>query len=204
MSKGFFITLEGGEGSGKTTLMKKLAEALRGQGRKVVTTREPGGSLLSEQIRHWLLNNEGAVPVGDRAELMLFLAARAQHVEELIDPALERGEVVICDRFSDSSIAYQGGGRGFGLQKVEDLCRFVCGDVWPHMTILLDIDPQKGLGRSTTSDRMESEELTFHHQVREYFRQLAVQHPQRYVTIDASLSIEEVYTKALQAVKDRI
>jgi dTMP kinase len=210
-SNGVFITLEGGEGAGKSTLLDRLGLALQQQGRHVVKTREPGGSKLGEFVRQWLLNRDSQVHVSKKAELLLFLAARAQHIEELIQPALDRGDSVICDRFNDSTIAYQGVARGLGSTLVEQLCSLVCGEVKPNLTLFLDVDLVVGLARTRAAtkenatsgeiDRIEAEALPFHAIVREAFHLLAQQEPHRIVIIDANRSQEEVFDMAWKAVK---
>lgn len=214
MSKGFFITLEGGEGAGKSTLLNRLERALQQEGRRVVKTREPGGSKLSEFIRHWLLSRDSDVRVGKKAELLLFLAARAQHIEELIQPELQQGHVVICDRFNDSTIAYQGIARGLGATLVETLCELTCDQVRPNLTLFIDLDPAIGLARTRAAakeqapigeiDRIEAETLQFHTLVREGFHLLAQKEPQRIVIIDGSRSPEEVFDTAWHVVKQNM
>lgn len=191
-----FITIEGGEGAGKTTLILRFKEILQSLGIPVVTTREPGGSLLSNQIRDWLLSRQPTVKIGAKAELLMFLAARAQHIEELIAPALAAGKVVLCDRFNDSTIAYQGAGRGLGVSFVRELCQAVCGRTVPDLTFYLDVDPVVGLQRTRHSskenaaagevDRMEAEKLEFHQRVRDVFVEMAQAEPARFAIVDAS------------------
>lgn len=199
------ITIEGGEGSGKSTLIEELAEALAQEGKKVLQTREPGGCKLSEEIRDTLLNTK-KTPIGVEAETLLFLAARAQHVEELIEPALRKGIIVLCDRFNDSTIAYQGFGRGWGGEHVRDLCHVACPHVTPDLTLLLDIDPAEGLARAAkeahTPDRIEVEELEFHQKVRAGFLRLAAEEPNRIKVINALLSKEEVFAAAYSEIQE--
>src|SRR5580658_5141815 len=146
--KGFFVTFEGGEGSGKTTLLAQLSDVLTQQGYQVVNTREPGGTPLGETIRHWVLHQDPIKRIGNKAELLLFLAARAQHIEEVILPALQEGKIVLCDRFNDSTVAYQGWARGLGIKYVQKLCRLICGKVIPQLTLFLNVSPEVGLARS--------------------------------------------------------
>lgn len=210
--KGCLVTLEGGEGAGKSVLQRKLSDYLLNQGIEVISTREPGGCPLSEKIRDLLLKKEQSFDVGAKAELLLFLAARAQHIEELILPALEAGKVVLCDRFNDSTIAYQGGARGLGVSYVKNLCQMVCGPVWPQLTLLLDIDPQIGLKRALKThkkhaergqwDRIESEQLSFHEKIRDSLLLLCQDEPHRFFCIDASQSEEAVFKEALLALKN--
>ncbi len=202
-----FITCEGGEGSGKSTLIYKLAEELKGRGYDVLVTREPGGIPLGENIRQLLLRKDAKVEIGSRAELMLFLAARSQHIEELIKPALSAGKVVLCDRFNDSTVAYQGYARGLGIDVVQRLCTFVCNGIEPDLTFFLDVDPSEGLSRTLRIhkdtagvgqvDRIEAEKLEFHQCVRQGMRRLAAQFPERIRTIDAEKPIEAVFEAAV-------
>lgn len=208
---GYLITFEGGEGSGKTTLIGSVAEQLRRQSIEVVMTREPGGTSLGEMIRYWLLHRDGRVPMGYHAELLLFLAARAQHLEEVIIPALQRGKIVLCDRFNDSTVAYQGGARGLGIERVKQLCQWVCGEVKPHLTFFLDIAPEQGLLRVGTRDssegypdrldRMEAEAPPFHITIQKVFRQLAREEPKRIHVINAHNSQERVLAEVMSILK---
>lgn len=205
-----FITFEGGEGAGKSTLITKLKAELAKKGSDVIVTREPGGSKLGEHIRNCLLDPGFGVSFCPKAELLLFLASRAQHIEELILPALKKGKVVLCDRFNDSTIAYQGGGRGLGIEYVEKMCSLVCGDVVPNITFFLDLDPALGHQRiqkqkmqkaeNRPQDRIEEETLTFHQKVAEAFRQLAKKHSKRIHILNASASEEEVFKAALHII----
>ncbi|MEZ5314692.1 MAG: dTMP kinase [Chlamydiales bacterium] len=194
---GLFITIEGGEGSGKTTVCKHLKTIIESYGYSVMATREPGGSLLSEALRHLLLDSKNHYKIGNRAELFLFLAARAQHIEDSISPSLYRGEVVVCDRFNDSSIAYQGYGRDLGLEYVEKLCQLATGGLEPDITFLLDLDPLIGMERlkhreRNTCDRLEQEMLQFHQKTRQGYLDLANQYPGRIAIIDAVKPLEFV------------
>lgn len=202
-----FITLEGGEGSGKSTLIQALKEYFLSQGEEVLITREPGGSSLGAEIRRLLLEKR-ATGVDPMAELLLFLAERAQHVSELILPALKSGKVVLCDRFSDSTIAYQGHARGLGVEKTTQLCRIAEQGATPTLTFLLDIDPQEGLRRASKTtkaekdDRMEAELLEFHEKVRAGFLDLSTQFKDRIHIIDASQSKEAVFNEAKRIITD--
>lgn len=214
LSKGYFITIEGGEGSGKSTLLKQLADHLQSRGYEVVQTREPGGSKLGESIRNWLLNCDDKVKIGHQAELLLFLAARAQHIEELIKPALDAGKIVLCDRFNDSTIAYQGAARGLDHKYVQQFCHLVCGDALPHLTLFLDVPPEIGLQRTQhldkehaqagQLDRIESEKIDFHKRVREAFQALAKREPFRIYRIDASHSQADVLKEAIHMMDERL
>lgn len=203
MTSGVLITFEGGEGAGKSTLIAKLSQELTHRGYHVLVTREPGGTPLGEHIRQWLLDPQFKMEVGQQAELMLFLAARAQHLEEVIRPALKQAKVILCDRFNDSTIVYQGIARGLGRDYVESLCDLLCKEVVPDLTFFLDLDAETGLARrkgASSLDKMEKEKLEFHKLVRQGFHQLAQEHPSRIRTLNARLSIEEVYQAALEVV----
>lgn len=214
MSNGFLITFEGGEGSGKTTLLHQLADILRSNGFQVLTTREPGGSCLGETIRDWLLQQQSKMAIGREAELLLFLASRAQHIEETILPALHAGKIVLCDRFNDSTIAYQGGARGLGIEYVQKLCQLVCGTTIPQLTFFLNVSPEVGLARSKRMikkhaasgelDRIESEDLSFHQKIQDTFEFLARQEPLRIYTIDAHQSQKSVREEALSILEKLI
>ncbi|QSQ53200.1 dTMP kinase [Xanthomonas translucens] len=188
-----FVSLEGGEGAGKTTAINAIRDWLQAQGHEVVLTREPGGTPLAERIRELLLTNapaqQPAEPLAAETELFLVFAARAQHVREVIRPALQRGAYVVSDRFTDSSYAYQGEGRGLDRAWIADLERRAVG-LQPGLTLLLDLDVQIGRartsGRDLWPDRIESEQDDFFQRVRAGFRQRAAQDPQRFRTIDAS------------------
>ena len=189
------ITFEGGDGAGKTTVIHRVKEFLEKRGEEVIVTREPGGVPLGEEIRHLLLNSKEQVT--SVAELFLFLAARAQHVEEKIKPALKENKTVLCDRFTDSTLAYQGFARGFGIENLFPLCNLATGALTPHLTFYLDLDPEIGLKRAKGGDRMEKEEKLFHQKVREGFLALASLYPTRIKKIDASKSPEEVFQQIL-------
>ena len=198
--EGFFITIEGGEGAGKTTFSGELARALTEKGHTVLKTREPGGSPLSECLRELILNPAAPFAISDKAELLLFLAARAQHLEERILPALHRGEIVICERFNDSSIAYQGCARHLGMKYVQSLCKLVAQE--PDRTLFLDLNPEEGMKRIKDKkklDRLEQEEIQFHQEVRQGFLHLADAHPERIVVLDASLPTSELVQLAQKA-----
>lgn len=207
-----FITFEGGEGAGKTTLIGRLEKKLMDRGYLIVKTREPGGSRLGNAIRGFLLNRDAEMQVGAKAELLLFLAARAQHIEELIAPALAAGKIVLCDRFNDSTIAYQGYARGLGVDYVSQMCNFACAGVTPALTLFLDVDPELGLKRSMRiakenavagqADRIEAERVEFHQRVRHAFQEMAQKEPTRFRRIDASQSIDLVTAQALKYVEE--
>jgi dTMP kinase len=195
---GLFITLEGGEGSGKTTLAAIIARRLEERGHSVCLTREPGGTALGCAIQDFLLGEQAPVPL---AELLLFTADRAQHVAEVIVPALESGRVVVCDRFLDSTVAYQGYGRGFDHLLVKKLNEAATGGLKPDLTLLLDVPPEIGLAREGAQlDVTGRESLEFHQRVRDGFLALANEEPQRFVTIDATLPEAKVLEHALAAI----
>lgn len=199
-----FITFEGGEAAGKTTLIEGVGKALTAMGKQVVVTREPGGTVLGESIRNLLLQRSQVMRIFPTAELLLFLASRAQHVQEVIIPALDVGSVVLCDRFNDSTVVYQGIARSLGAETVAELCNIACQGVYPDRTFLLDIDPHtaelRKVHEGRVSDRMESEELAFHIAVRDGFLQLAQENPDRIERIDASQSREQVLQQALKSI----
>ena len=191
MTDGYFIAFEGGEGAGKSTQEGLLAAALEERGRTVVRTREPGGTPAGEAIRHVLLSPDFA-GLDPRAEALLFAAARGEHVARVIRPALLRGDVVICDRYIDSSVAYQGFGRELGPKRVRDLSLWATGDLLPDLTVVLDIDPAVGLSRFSQRDRLEAEPLEYHRAVRAAFLALAEQEPDRYLVVDAGQDVDVV------------
>lgn len=196
---GFFIVFEGGEGAGKSTQEARLAASLEARGLTVVRTREPGGTPAAEEIRRIVLSPEhdGLDP---RAEALLFAAARGEHAARVIRPALDRGDVVICDRYLDSSVAYQGFARGLGPKRVRDLSLWATGDLLPDLTIVLDIDPTQGLARFEQRDRLEAEPLEYHQQVRAAFLSLAEQDPDRYLVLDARAEIDVIAAAILDRV----
>ena len=203
---GRFITLEGGEGAGKSTQARMLAEALRAGGRDVVVTREPGGTQGAEAIRALLLSTEGE-GWGARAEALLFAAARADHVERLIRPAIERGAWVICDRFLDSSRAYQGGGSGLSDQDIRALHAIGSSGFLPDRTIFLALDAAEATARlalrdSGVTDRIGGRDATFHARVDAAFRSFAAAEPARFVEIDAAGTPEQVHARVLDALVD--
>lgn len=198
---GQFIALEGGEGVGKSTQGRMLADALRARGLEVVTTREPGGTPGAEAIRAMLLSTEGE-GWGARAEALLFAAARADHVEKLIRPAIARGAWVICDRFVDSSRAYQGGGGGLSDAEVLDLHRIGSEGLLPDLTVLLTVPPEVSAQRLAlrdggTGDRIESRGAAYHARVAEAFRSFAAQSPDRFAQIDAEGSPADVHSRIM-------
>jgi dTMP kinase len=199
-----FITIEGVEGAGKSTQAARLADALRRDGRNVVLTREPGGTELGRTLRRMLLDEPVIEPAAE-TELLLYLADRAEHVRRLIGPALERGAVVIADRFSDSTIAYQSYGRGIPEDEVRRLDRFARGALMPGLTFVLDLPAAEGLARARaarTADRLEREGLEFHERVRAGFAAIAAAEPDRVVLLDGRGAVDDlgraIATRVLQ------
>ena len=219
--RGKFITFEGLDGVGKSTQMRKLATALRAAGYKVIETREPGGTPTGEKIRRVLLDSatEGLSPL---AEMALMFASRAQHIAEVIQPALDHGQIVLCDRFTDSTEAYQGGGRKLGSEPVLELHRVLCGDTQPDLTILLDSDPAMSIGRArrrnrrsadrahknaskhADENRFEQEKRAFFERVHRQFLAIAQREPQRVVTTDARRAKDAVHRDVVAAVRARL
>ncbi|MCB1162897.1 MAG: dTMP kinase [Candidatus Krumholzibacteriia bacterium] len=206
MRGGLFLSLEGGEGSGKSTLLGRLRDFLEHEGYDVLITREPGGPPIAEAVRGILLD-PGNTAMDALTELFLYLASRRQNLVERILPQLAKGGVVISDRFADASVAYQGGGRGLGLARVDRLNREAIGEHVPQLTFFLDVDPAQGLERGpgvtavdrSGGDRIERETLEFHERVRRSYREWAALHPERIKVIDASLPPEAVAAAALNA-----
>jgi dTMP kinase len=201
-----FITLEGPDGSGKSTQAQRLAEYLRQQGYTVLLTREPGGTPIGEQVR-LILNNLDNTAMHPRTEILLFQSARAQHVEELIRPHLEKGELVICDRYADSTLAYQGYGHQVDLVVLRQVVTYATGGLKPDLTLLLDVDAEVGLKRRAGGgdwNRLDAYELAFHKRVREGYFQLMKAEPQRWVLIDGNQPPEQVQERVRQAVMARI
>lgn len=195
-----FITFEGGDGAGKSTLIDKVTQILLQRGYSVCKTRAPGGTRLGDALRDLLLHKKD-LAIGLRAELLLFLADRAQHVEEVILPALKEGKVVLCDRYNDSTEAYQSGARGLDLKTVRDLCAFACHNLQPDLTLYLDIDPREALKRiSAAKDRLELEKIDFHDRIRKAFHEISKRDPQRFYLIDAAASPESVFEKAMELI----
>jgi dTMP kinase len=204
--RGVFITFEGGDGSGKSTQMRLLAERLRREGREVIETVEPGGTRIGAQIRRILLDSANQ-DLRATPELLLYFASRAQNVEELILPALERGAIVLSDRFTDSSMAYQGYARGLGEEAVLALDRVSCHGLVPNLTVLIDIDPETSLARarerqlSRSETRMDEQAAEFHREVREAYRVMAAREPKRFHVIDGRADVETVAGAVWDAVR---
>ncbi len=202
-----FITLEGPEGSGKTSQIPALAEFIKDAGYEIVVTREPGGTPVGDQIREVLMNLKN-VSIVPRTEILLFLAARAQHVESVIRPALELGKVVLCDRFGDSTLAYQGYGHNTDLTTLRSLLDFSTGGLKPDLTLLLDIPVSKGIERKQDNcsewNRLDAYAVAFHERVRQGYLKLANEEPDRWVIINAAHDKEKVQESMRQAVMQRL
>ena len=198
-----FITFEGGEGSGKTTCIREAAAALRRQGHDVLLTREPGGTLLGDTLRTLLLDAKSQAPVSPRAELLMFCAARAQLVSDVLRPHLDKGGLVLCDRYADSTLAYQGYGRGLPLETLRTILAFATDGLWPQMTLYLDITPEKGLQRRRRQewDRLDSLEISFHQRVHDGYEALMSHEPSRWRRIDAALPLDQVCQTAIQTIQ---
>lgn len=189
--RGVFVCLEGGEGSGKSTQSRLLREALSAAGYTVVLTFEPGDTAVGRELRRIVLSPETGA-LADKTEALLYAADKAEHVETLVRPALARGEVVVTDRYVDSTLAYQGAGRSLDVAEVERVARWATGDLRPHLTVVLDLEPSAGLGRFEGRDRIEGESLEFHERVREAFLAMAAADPEHYLVLDARAPIEEI------------
>ena len=201
MSRGRFITLEGSEGAGKTTQMQFLRDQLQAAGHRVVCTREPGGSALGETLRGLLLGQAMAVDT----ELLLMFAARAEHLAQVIRPALNHGQWVLCDRFTDATYAYQGGGRGIDWQRIAQLEQWVQGELRPDLTILFDLPVEIGLaraGKRGAADRFEQETVDFFQRVRSAYLQQAKAYPQRFRCIDATQSLAQVQAQLCSVLRE--
>ncbi len=199
-----FITFEGPEGSGKTTQYRRTVAALEAAGYDVVATREPGGTPIAEQVRDVLLNRPENTDMTGEAEALLFSAARAQHVRRLIRPALEAGKLVLCDRFYDSTLAYQGYGHGLNLAALKQITTFATGGLVPDITIYLDCPPEVGLQRKTEQaewNRLDGMSLAFHQRVYEGFRSLIQEEPGRWVAVDAIRTPDEVFVQIIAALR---
>ncbi len=203
-----FITFEGPEGSGKTSVLKRVFETLIAKGYPVILTREPGGTPIAEQIRDVILDKANTA-LDARAEALLYAASRRQHLVEKVWPALRDGKVVLCDRFLDSSLAYQGGARGLGIDEVLNINQFAIEGKFPDLTLLFDLDPEIGFARIEANpnrevNRLDLEERAFHIKVRELFLELSRRFKERYLIIDASEPFDTVYEKTLKIVEEHI
>lgn len=203
-----FVTVEGPEGSGKSSVMKRVAERLQEEGVEVVLTREPGGTPIAEQIREVILNKENT-KMDKITEALLYAASRRQHLVEKVWPLTKEGKLVISDRFLDSSLAYQGGARGIGIDKVLEINMAATEGYYPDLTLLFDVAPEVGLARIAANkgrevNRLDLEKIEFHREVRQTFLDLAHRFKDRFVIIDASQPFEKVIEDAYEAIKDRM
>jgi dTMP kinase len=194
---GLFVCFEGGEGAGKSTQSRALAEWLRGEGREAVLTFEPGDTAVGQRLRQIVLD-PATGDLSDRTEALLYAADKAEHVDTVVLPALARGAVVITDRYVDSALAYQGAGRALSAAEVEPVMRWATGGLRPHLTVVLDLEPEAGLGRLTGRDRIEGESVEFHRRVREAFLAMAADDPAHYLVLDARSDRDEI-TAAVRA-----
>ncbi|TIC85076.1 dTMP kinase [Nocardioides sp. GY 10113] len=197
--RGLFVCFEGGEGSGKSTQSRLLADRLAAEGYDVRLTFEPGDTGVGKELRRIVLSPETG-DLDDRTEALLYAADKAEHVATLVAPALAAGGVVITDRYVDSTLAYQGAGRTLDVAEVERVARWATGDLRPHLTVVLDLEPAAGLGRFTERDRIEGESLEFHQRVRAAFLEMAAADPEHYLVLDARAGIEEISA----AIADRV
>lgn len=203
--KGSFITFEGCEGVGKTTQVERLRRYLRESGQQALFLREPGGTVISEKIREMLLSKENDRMNG-KCEALLYSAARAQLLGEVIAPALQKGTIVVCDRFTDSTFAYQGAARGLGTDFIDELNKLTCGDLTPDVTLFLDMRPKEAFARkggADKNDRLESQSIEFHEKVYDGYRQVAQRYPERFVCVDASKDVDGVWQDVLDVLRKR-
>ena len=207
VNNSIFITFEGGEGTGKTTLIERLMVDLEKNGFKAVKTREPGGSKISEQIRNVILSINN-VEMDYMTEALLYAASRRQHLEEVIKPNLKKGNIVICDRYVDSSLAYQGYARGLGIDKVYKINDYAIGGFYPDLTIYIDVAPEIGLGRIKRNhrdmDRLDREQISFHKKVREGYLEVSEMFKDRIKVVDGNDTIDNIYEKIKKIVFDKI
>lgn len=206
--KGFFITLEGGDGSGKTTVLGRVAAYLQNHSMPYLITREPGGIEIAEKIRSIILD-PAHTAMDARTEALLYAASRSQHLAEVVEPALQEGLTVLCDRFVDSSLVYQGYARGLGMEEVWSINRFAIGNRMPDLTFYLDVDPEVGLSRIAANqerevNRLDLESLAFHKKVREGYQLVAESNPQRIVVLDANRPVHLVEQDIVRTLKERI
>ena len=208
MNKGLFITFEGGEGCGKTTVIKAVKEALEKKNIPLHVTREPGGSVIAEQIRNIILDKNNTM-MDSRTEALLYAASRRQHLVEIVKPLLEKGVLVLSDRYLDSSLAYQGFARGIGIDEVYSINEFAIDETMPDMTFFLDLKPEEGLNRiaqhrSDEVNRLDLEKLSFHEKVYEGYQLLLEKYPSRIIKIDASKTVEEETEEIVKIILDRL
>ena len=201
VKRGYFITFEGADGCGKTTQLELLADYLKEKNKEVIITREPGAKGLGEKIREILLNYDGEV--SDRCESFLFLADRAQHIDMIVNPAVEAGKIVLCDRHIDSSVAYQGYGRGLDIEQIDRLNMLATNGRRPDLTLVFDIDAETSMKRvGKEKDRMESAGVEFFNRVRKGYLELAKQEPERIRVLDATKSIEEIHNEVVKIISE--
>ena len=201
VKRGYFITFEGADGCGKTTQLELLAQYLKEKNKEVIITREPGARGLGEKIREILLNYDGEV--SDRCESFLFLADRAQHIDMIVNPAVKAGKIVLCDRHIDSSVAYQGYGRGLDVEQIDRLNMLATNGKRPDLTLVFDIDVETSMKRvGKEKDRMESAGVEFFNRVREGYLELAKQDPERICVLDATKSIDEIHKEVVKIVEE--
>ncbi len=203
-----FITFEGGEGCGKSTVLAKINSLLQDEGYQTVVSREPGGTPISEQIRNVILDKNNTA-MDSRTEALLYAASRRQHLVEKIWPALKEGKIVLCDRYLDSSLAYQGGARGLGIEEIAKVNEYATEGTFPDLTLFFDLDPEIGMKRIAANsgrevNRLDLEKMAFHQKVRESFQTLAKRYSDRYVIIDASKPLDEVIENVYQTIKVRL
>ncbi|MDA7028404.1 dTMP kinase [Bacillus sp. CLL-7-23] len=205
---GLFITLEGPEGAGKTTILQAVTQQLTKNGYPVLATREPGGIEIAEQIREVILNPNNT-NMDPKTEALLYAAARRQHLVEKVQPALKKGKVVLCDRFIDSSLAYQGYARGLGIDEVLSINQFAIGEMMPHITIYFAIDPEEGMKRIHVNDsreknRLDLEQIDFHHRVLQGYKEVMGRFPRRFRTVDASQPIDHVVKDVYEMIEQEL
>ena len=199
MTPGRFIAFEGGEGAGKSTQARRLQEWLTADGYDVVLTREPGDTDVGKELRRIVLD-PATGNISHRTEALLYAADKSEHVDTVVQPALDRGEVVITDRYVDSMLAYQGAGRALAVDEVEQVARWATHDLRPHLTVVLDLEPEHGLGRFEERDRIEGESLEFHQRVREGYLRMAKADPDHYLVLDARADVDEISAQVRAAV----
>ena len=201
MKKGLFITFEGADGCGKSTQLDLLAKYLKSKGYEILITREPGAKGLGEKVREILLNYDGEVC--DRCESFLFLADRAQHIDMIINPAIEKGVIVLCDRHTDSSVAYQGYGRGLDIERIKMLNNLAVNGRFPDITLIFDIDIKTSMARvGSQKDRMESAGMEFFNRVRNGYLEIAKQEPERVKVLDAQKSVEDIHKDVVKLIEE--
>lgn len=203
--KGSFITFEGCEGVGKTTQVDRLKRYLEKSGQPALFLREPGGTVISEKIREMLLSKENDKMNG-KCEALLYSAARAQLLGEVVAPALEKGSIVVCDRFTDSTFAYQGAARGLGVDFIDELNKLTCGDIVPDVTVFLDLHPREAFARkggADKNDRLESQSIEFHEKVYLGYKEIAARYPERFICVDASKDADGVWEEVIALLRRR-